>query len=179
MRFLWMGAALSMLLITAKAGAQQPPSPAPFDFADARPTNCEDRTARVDGINQSVSPGELIIVVARPGAGETRADLGRRRLYNVRAYWTKFLPAEMRRKPETIIPSEGERVAGSGRLEFYTCGKLSNAIKFRRNEHLLVGECYPPDDSYIRNGKFNLCEVKSNQIFYPCLNEKARRGRAR
>jgi hypothetical protein len=68
----------------------------------------------------------------------------------VRAYRTEFVPAPFRRGPETIILGEGEKVGGYGRLEFYTGGKLFYAINFRRNEHLLVGECYPPDDSYIR-----------------------------
>lgn len=182
MRFLSStAAALSLLLITANAGAQQPQSPthAQAQSADERPTNCEHRTAVVDSVGQSVPPAELIIVISRPGDGDTRADVGRHRLYNVRAYWTEFLPVRMRRKKETIILGEGEKVRGFGRLEFYTGGKLSYTTKFRGNEHLLVGECYPPDDSYIRNGVFNLCEVKINRIFYPCRDPKARRRRAR
>ncbi|HEX8633770.1 MAG TPA: hypothetical protein VF703_06405 [Pyrinomonadaceae bacterium] len=170
--------AVSLLSPTSNASAQQPqpPTRASASLADAHPTNCEDRTAIVDGVAQSVAPAELIIVISRRGNGDTKANIGRHRLSNARAYWTKFLPAGIRREPETIILGEGEKVEGLGRVEFYTGGKLSQTIKFRRNEHLLVGECYPPDDSYIRNGFFNLCEVKSNRIFYPCLDVKVRRG---
>jgi hypothetical protein len=180
MKFLWSFAiAVSLWSITSNASAQQPqsPTPASASLADVRPTNCEDRTAVVDGVVQSVSPAELIIVISRRGDGDTKANIGRHRLYNARAYWTEFLLAPISRKPETIILGEGEKVEGLGRLEFYTGGKLFYAIKFRRNEHLFVGECYPPDDSYIRKGMFNLCEVKSNQIFYPCRDMKARPGR--
>ncbi|HZG51930.1 MAG TPA: hypothetical protein VEZ40_07335 [Pyrinomonadaceae bacterium] len=182
MRFLWLPiAVLSLCLLTSNAGAQQPqsPTPAQAQAADARPTNCEDRTAIVDGIGQSVAAAELIIVISRLGDGDTRADVGRHRLHNARTYWTEFLPVGMRRKRETIILGEGEKVRGFGRLEFYTGGKLFYTIKFRGNQHLLVGECYPPDDSYIRNRVFNLCEVKSNQIFYPCRDQRARWRRIR
>jgi hypothetical protein len=174
-------AVLSLLSITANALAQQPAPPAadPAAFADLRPTNCEHRTAVLDGVNQSVAAGSLIIVISRPGEADTRADIGRHRLYNVRAYWTEFLPVGMRRNRETIILGEGEQVRGFGRVEFYTGGKLFYAIKFRGNENLLVGECYPPDDSYIRNGVFDLCEVSGNRIFYPCRDGKARAKRRR
>jgi hypothetical protein len=179
MKFLCAVAVLSLWLITANARPpQQPQSPQPVPAvpSDARPAGCADRSAILDSITQSVPVVEPIIVISRRGDGETRANLGWRRLLNVRTYWTKFLPAGIRREPETIILGEGKKVGGFGRVEFYTGGKLFYAIKLRRNEDLLVGECYPPDDSYIRNGFFNLCEVKSNRIFYPCLDVHGRRG---
>jgi hypothetical protein len=181
MKFLWSFAAVivSLLSITSNAGAQQPQSPThdPADLSDAQPTSCSHRNSVLDSVAQRVPVVEPVIVISRRGDDEPRADLGWRRLLNVRAYWTKFLPAGIRRKPETIILGEGEKVEGFGRLELYVRGKLFDVIKLRRNEDLFVGECYPPDDSYIRNNIFNPCEVKSNRIFYPCLGEKRRRGR--
>ena len=175
MKSLWsLAVAVSLLSITANASAQQPQPPAPDPTDYARPTSCAVRTVVIGGIGDSVAPAELIFVVARPGEGETRARLGRRRLYNVRVYWTEFLPPETRRRPETIILGEGEKVAGFGRLEFYSGGKLLEVMRLMRNADLFIGECYPPDDSYIRKGRFDPCEVKSNQIFYPCRDVKAR-----
>jgi hypothetical protein len=139
------------------------------------PARCHDYGAFLDVVHQGTAPDQLMIVIARLGDGDIRSNLNLRRLENVRAYWTKFLYEEHRRKPETIILAEGERVAGHGRLEFYVGGKLVGVLKVSRNADLYIGECYPPDDSFIRNGVFNPCEVKSNKFFYPCRAENARR----
>jgi hypothetical protein len=157
------------------AQQQQPPTSYLRDLNSQRPTNCADRTAAIDGTSYQTPADGLIIVIARLGDGETKANLNQRRLHNVRAYWTEFVPAQSRRKRETIILAEGEKVGGYGRLEFYVAGKLVLAISLLRNDDLHIGECYPPDDSYIRNNRFYPCEVKSNKIFYPCRDESARR----
>jgi hypothetical protein len=173
---------LICLLLPASVAPQQPaplPPVKPSDFVNDKPSNCASRTAALDGITQKVPPDELIIVIARPGDGDTRSDLSRRRLYNVRAYWSQFPPAEYRRGAETIILAEGERFGGYGQLEFYVGGKLVWVDKVARNADLRVGECYPPDDSYIRNGVFDLCEVRGNRIFYPCRDLMPRRKRKR
>ncbi len=181
MGFLRSAAVLSLLLINSDAFAQQPRLPTPdlSQVGDARPTSCAVRSAVIDGIRYNALADELIIIIARSGDGEMRADLGRRRLHNVRAYWTEFLPAGSRRRPETIVLAEGERVRGFGRLEFYTGGKLIEVIRLKRNADLFTGECYPPDDSYIRNNRFNPCEVRSNRIFYPCRDAKPRQRKRR
>ena len=173
---------LTCLFLLSPAVAQESSTPSPVkpsDFADAKPSNCPDRTANLDGIAQSTTAGELIIVIARSGDGDTKAGLSRRRLHNVRAYWLEYLPAVYRLRPESIILAEGERIGGFGQLEFYVGGKLIWADKVARNADLRVGECYPPDDSYIRNGFFNPCEVRSNRIFYPCRELIERRRRRR
>ena len=113
------------------------------------PAQCQFITPVLDVLTQNVAPDELITVVARLGVGETRPNLNRRRLHNVRVYWTEYLTA-FKRKPETIILAEGEKVEGDGRLEFYVGGKLTGILKVRSNGDLYVGTCYPPDDSYIR-----------------------------
>jgi hypothetical protein len=177
-------AALACFLCSLPAGSvapqQQPPAPArPGGFADASPRNCSSRTAALDGIAHDAGPDGLIIVIARPGEGDTRPGLSRRRLHNVRAYWSEFPTAERRRRPETVVLAEGEGVGGHGRLEFYVGGKLIWVDKVARNADLRVGECYPPDDSYIRNGVFDICEVRGNRIFYPCRDLAAPRRRRR
>jgi len=121
----------------------------------------------------------MIVVVARLGNKETRPELNRRRLQNVRAYWTEYLIEEYRRKPETVGMVEGETVDGYGRLEFYVGGKLVWVLKVRHNSDMDVGDCYPPDDSYIRKHLYNPCWVKSHRIFYPCRDKYERRRNAR
>jgi hypothetical protein len=108
----------------------------------------------------------LLIVIARMGEKEARANLNRRRLHNVRTFWTEF---RNKRKPETIILAEGERVKDYGRLEVYAGGKLATILKLKRDSDLIVGNCYPdPLEA-------PFCSVQSNQNFYPCLDRNRRR----
>ncbi|MCA1618000.1 MAG: hypothetical protein LC795_01520 [Acidobacteria bacterium] len=162
------------VLSCSAAVAQQPPlEPVKLsDFANAKPGRCEYRTAILDGIHQKTPADETITVIARLGDGETRTNLSWRRLHNVRVYWTQYLYKEHRRKPETIILAEGERVKGLGHLEFYVGGKLVEVMKVARTADLSIGSCYPPDDSYIRNRIFNPCWLESNRNFYPCRDKR-------
>ena len=157
--------------------SRQLPERKPIEFADARPTYCAERNLALDVLTQRTPEDELIIVIARLGDGETSPNLSRRRLYNVRAYWTEFLYPEGRRKPETIILAEGDRVKGYGQLEFYVGGKLVNLIKVSRNADLFVGMCYPEEDSQVRNHIFYPCEIAENKVFHPCRDRAARRRR--
>jgi hypothetical protein len=129
----------------------------------------------LSSINQEAAPDQLIIVIARLGDGDIRRNLNWRRLHNVRAYWTKFLEGEYRRKPETVILAEGERVSGYGQLEFYIGGKLIEVLSIHRNRDLITGVCYPLYDRHMRNGAFYFCDVEDNQIFYPCRERGAPR----
>ena len=164
------------------AVGQQPPQRAPVrlsDFENAKPTYCGDRIAVLDGIHQTVPADELIIVIARAGDHDKRASLSKRRLHNVRVYWSEFLYEKSRRNPETIILAEGERVKGLGRLEFYVGGKLDHVMKVAPNADLFVGECYPPDDSFVKNGVYDPCKVTSQRNFYPCRDKLTSRRRRR
>jgi hypothetical protein len=171
------------LLQGCLTAAAQGPAPLPHvkssDFDDAKPGRCESRGAELDGLTQSTPAGELIIVIARLGGGETNPDLNWRRLHNVRVYWTEFLGGVGRRRPETIVLAAGARTTGYGRLEFYVGGGLVHVMKVARGADISIGECYPPDDSYIKNGVFNRCEVSSNRNFYPCREKNARQRRKR
>ena len=169
-----------LLLGCSTAVAQSSLEPVKLsDYANAKPMGCAERQAVIDVISQKTPADELIIVVARLGTGETRPNLNWRRLHNVRVFWTEFLEKSGRRKPETIILAEGERVEGYGQLEFYVDGKLVGVVKVARNADLSIGSCYPPDDSYIRNRIYNPCWVKSDRNFYPCRDMYSKRRRNR
>ena len=134
------------------------------------PPNCHGRDAVLYGIAKSTSPNNLITVVANLGEGEDRPNLNQRRLHNVRVYWTKFLN-EYRRSPDTIILTEGEKVKGYGRLEFYVDGELKASLKLKRNSDLLVVDCSrspgdPACPPYERN-------------FYPCRDRYSKRRKHR
>jgi hypothetical protein len=180
MRTLIVKCVFALLLSCSAAIAQQPP-PLPTvklsDLADATPAQCQFRTPMLDYMNQDAGSDGVITVIARLGDGDIRPNLNRRRLYNVRAYWTEFPPQGQRRKPETIILKEGERVKGYGRMEFYLGENLVYVLKIARNSDVDFGNCYPPDDSYIRKGIYNACWVKSQRVFYPCRDMIMRRKR--
>ena len=168
-------------LLSCSTMAQQASPLAPVklsDFANAKPEPCAARTAALDGIVQKTPADELIIVIAHLGDGDVRPNLNRRRLHNVRAYWTQYLyegREGYRRNPKTIILAEGEKVKGFGQLEFYVGGKLVWVLKVARNADVDFGDCYPPDDSFIRHRVYDPCWVKSHQIFYPCRDRNIRR----
>jgi hypothetical protein len=146
----------------------------------AGPGGCNNNSRVLETVHQGAARDQLIIVIARPGAGDVRRNLNRRRLHNVLAYWTRFLKGGPGRKPETIILAEAERVSGRGRLEFYVGGKLYEVLDVERNRDLIAGECYPPDESYIsRSGVFDACRVAGNKIFYPCLDRNVLRRSSR
>jgi hypothetical protein len=156
---------------------QRPPALTPVklaDFDSRSPDHCEARTAAMDGITQKTPANDAIIVIARLGTGETKPNLNLRRLQNVRAYWTQAITPEARRKPETIILAQGERVEGYGRLEFYVIGKLVWVINIPRNADIDFGDCVAPDDTYIRKRVYDPCWVKSHRIFYPCRDRYPR-----
>jgi hypothetical protein len=169
----------SLMLSVPICVAQQPQRTPPYrlgDFDDDRPpSSCAERTAILDVITQRVATDELIIVIARLGYGETRPNLNHRRLHNVRIYWTEYLNPEGRRRPETIVLAEAERIRGYGRLEFYVGGTLEWVMKVARNADLDVLPCYPEDfDEVERTRVFDPCRLASARNFYPCRNRNRR-----
>lgn len=170
----------SLMLSVPMCVAQQPQRTSPYrlsDFEDDRPpSSCAERTAILAGITQRVAANELIIVIARLGDGETRPNLNHRRLHNVRTYWTEYLNPEGRRRPETIILAEAQRVKGYGRLEFYVGGRLDWVMKVAHNADLDVLPCYPEDfDEVKRTRIFDPCRMRSARNFYPCRDRNIRR----
>ena len=131
------------------------------------PFQCQHNEAFVSGIGQNIPAKTLLIVIGRAGENETKSNLNKRRLHNVRAYLTRFTKQAA---DESLILAEGEKVKGYGRLEFYINGKLTAILNIRHNWDLIVGNCYPdPLDA-------PFCSVKENQVFYPCLDRSKARG---
>jgi hypothetical protein len=134
------------------------------------PTGCEYNTSVLDGLAQSTSLDELIIVIAHLGRNETKSTLNHRRLDNVRVFLTEYLTnPKVRRKQQTIILAEGERANGLGRVEFYVDGKLVDTLRMRTNADLSLGNCgwEPPQDP---------CPPLMKN-FYPCRDKRVRRVR--
>ena len=168
-------------LICAASQAQQAglPAVAVSDFEKYGLTKCWERSGSLEYIHQDTPAGAMITVVARPGTDDKRPDLSWRRLRNVHAYLTQYLNPGYRRDPKTIAMVEGGRVEGYGRLEFYVGGRLVWLIKAPPDMDLDFGDCYPPDDSFIRRHRYDPCWVKSHRIFYPCRDRYVRRKSVR
>lgn len=124
------------------------------------PGRCYENQLILDVLAQNTPPDGLIIVIARLGRDESRAGLNRRRLHNVRTYWTELRGD--RRRPETIVLAEGERADDYGRLEFYVGGRLTAILKLKRNADLLAANCYPDP------GEAPCPPIEKN--LYPCLD---------
>lgn len=136
--------------------------------------NCATSTAALDVLAQNTAPGENIIVIARLGDAETRHDLSWRRLHNVRAYLTEFTSVgNGRRRPETILLAEGERVKGYGGIDIFVQGQLYKSLRIRPGGDLILGTCYPDPPEK------DPCTLKSDRIFYPCRDRYPTKSRPR
>ncbi len=112
---------------------------------------CESNAASLDNLVSGLrSSDERLFVVARLGAGERSRDLIRRRLYNVRAYFEWSWP-ELDAK--RFVFSEGDRVAGEGRVEFYVGSRLLLISLVERGRDICVACCDSPDLRYYGSGK--------------------------
>ncbi|HEX8560047.1 MAG TPA: hypothetical protein VF668_18265 [Pyrinomonadaceae bacterium] len=128
---------LSLLLWLVGAGAAAGQSaPAP----DAPPPdNCEGNSARLDALRNRAAArgaGEVVIAIARLGAGERSRELNRRRLFTVRQY---LVAAGL--EPRRVLVAEAEAAQGGGRVEVYVGGELAEVLAARRNEDLPAGTC--------------------------------------
>jgi hypothetical protein len=135
------------------------------------PGGCEFNNNILTVLAQSTDDDELVIVIARLGDSESRKNLNYRRLHNVKTFLTEFLAdASVRRRQETIILAEGQRVKGYGRVELYIKGKLYEILKARHNADLIVGYCSrePPEPP---------CPPIERNLF-PCRDKYLKRRKA-
>jgi hypothetical protein len=98
--------------------------------------DCEGVMMRLDFIAiaaDEAGKDQTIIIIARPGIGETSRKMVTSRLRQVANYLGRRIPSER------IITAEGERVRGLGQLEFYVGGRLHSIFKVRRNRDLVAG----------------------------------------
>lgn len=107
--------------------------------------NCEIDAANFDSIRLDARSGvgedEWLIVVARLGSGDTRANLNSHRLYAVKEHLSK---SERGIPAGKIVLAEGEKVSGNGKVEFYIDGKLTHVITTIKNQGICI-ECCNPD----------------------------------
>jgi hypothetical protein len=148
---------------------QKPGSETPIFPVEDLPGGCEFNNSVLTVLAQNTPADELIIVIARLGDRESRKNLNSRRLHNVKIFLTEFLVDSVRRRPETIILAEGQRVKGYGRVELYVKGKLYEVMKASHNADLIMGYCsreppeppcppiernlYPCRDKYLKRRK--------------------------
>jgi hypothetical protein len=130
------------------------------------PSDCEANIAALSAANHDAGQDGLVIAIARLGDGESRRELNRRRLHNVRVYLTEF---DWKRDPKTLILAEGERVKGYGRVELYVKGMQYHVLAVKRNGDLLVGSCEPDD----------IRPKKAEENLYPYLDRAKRRKQQR
>ena len=97
-----------------------------------------------DAALKQTKSGGVLIVNARLGDGENSRELTRRRLYNVRKF---FSEGSSKLASEKVVVAEGERVKGYGRLEYYLGGELYEQILFFKNGYI-CHSCCGPDEKY-------------------------------
>jgi len=123
------------------------------------PQHCEVNDHLLDTAHHLAGDDTVIIAVARLGTGERNPALNRRRLHNVKAYLTSF---GWKRRLDTVVTAEGERVNGFGRIDVYVRGGLWATLAVRRNDDLIVGLCEP---DYMRG-------EEETRTFYPWRDRK-------
>ena len=132
------------------------------EFENARPQYCWRNGHTLQDIIHFTPAEETITVISRLGDRDTRPNLNKRRLHNVRTYWTQYLGESIRRKPETVILAEGELVKGYGQIEFYIRGRLVELIKVSPNSDFNAADCYGGIDGE------QPCAEDWQKLFYPC-----------
>lgn len=143
--------AASSVLVVAQDKAWKLPNP--------KPQHCEMNDHLLDTAHQLAGDDTVIIAVARLGTGERNPELNRRRLHNVKAYLTSF---GWKRRLNTVVTAEGERVNGFGRIDIYVRGGLWASLAVRRNDDLILGLCEP---DYMRGRE-------ETRTFYPWRDRK-------
>jgi CTP-dependent riboflavin kinase len=114
--------------------------------------NCEESSAHLDGLIDILrSNNEILFVVARLGTKESSREFNRRRLYNIRIYFTETRGFEAKR----FVFAEGEKVNGLGRVEFYIGSSLKDIFGAKRNKDICVDCCGFPDTRYYGQGKID------------------------
>lgn len=149
----------NVVLIAAQQREPLPPRQA-SEFEDVKPKPCWWYGHRLEDITLSTPANENIIVISRLGEKDSKTNQNRRRLHNVKAYWT--LAMGERRDPKTIILAEGEPVKGRGQIEFYVRGQLVWIFKVYPNSDLNAADCYgwAPGETP--------CAEDWQKQFYPC-----------
>ena len=138
------------------------PTLQPSQFVDAKPMHCWYNELRLTGLTQYTPRDKTFIVISRLGDKDSKPEFNKRRLHNIRTYWTQHIPESDRRDPQKIILAEGEPTSGYGQVEFYLDGRLVEVLKARPNGDLGVADCYAGVDGEPP------CAEEWQKLFYPC-----------
>ena len=126
--------------ILAPDSARAVSNSGPVGQEQLAPTGCELNSSTLSNVHHeltAIGPDSLVIVVARLGDHEKSAKLNLRRLQDVKSY----LVGAWKRSAKTLVLTQGERVSGFGRVEFYIGGRLFDRIVLRRNGDLMLDKC--------------------------------------
>jgi hypothetical protein len=127
---------------------------------EAATISCEDNLALLDTLIQSIHTDKMLLIVSHLGKRENRADLSRRRLYNIKTYYTKGFD-QTEREAESIVIADGEKVTGKGYLDFYVEGQIILRLYLNYNRDLTFGPCtLLPEEKR--------CSTAYEKMFYPC-----------
>jgi hypothetical protein len=118
-------------------------------YNDDRVLDCDYSVSVQDNVImtalEQTREGGFLIIIIKPGDGETSPELTRRRLYNLREYFLRGRGSHL--KLEKVIFAKGDQVKGYGRIEYYLGGKLFERLLFRKNGYI-CHECCGLDDRY-------------------------------
>ena len=142
---------LLLLCISLSVDAQTEesfPTRKQSEFTNARPQYCWHNELQLNSIKQHIPTDKTIIVIARLGDKDSKPNLNKRRLHNVRRFLTlgesyKYSNGKSyKHTEESIISAVGEPTKGYGQVEFYLDGRLIEVIKLGGNRDLFIGDCY-------------------------------------
>jgi hypothetical protein len=132
---------LSCSPATVNPYQQQPLNQPPF-VVEANGDECEMNSLHIRFLRGQVEQGHHTVkVVARLGDVEQGHDLNKRRLHNAQT-------ALKRHRITSVEVTEGEKVNGLGRVEFYIDNKLFMVSIVRTGKDLCVTCCDPEKDLY-------------------------------
>jgi hypothetical protein len=161
---------LSVTLAVAPQTDEAFPTRQQSEFANARPQYCWLNHVQFDQIKQHIPTDKTIIVIARLGDKDSKPNLNKRRLHNIRVFLTAAeLGERYKHSEDSIILAEGEPTKGYGQIEFYLNGRLIEVIKVGADRDLFIGDCYGE----------RLCSEDWEKLFYPCKDQSKERKQKR
>ncbi|MBA2335716.1 MAG: hypothetical protein H0V90_12380 [Blastocatellia bacterium] len=120
----------------------------------SNPLGCDEAVARQDVVVsvalERLRENSFLIVVIRPGAGETSKKLASERLFNINQY---FRLRGSRITPDKLVIATGAQTQSLGQVEFYINGQLADALPYPRNGFICHACCGPDTDFYPDKGR--------------------------
>jgi hypothetical protein len=105
-------------------------------------TSCEENEARLDQLlvlfGKERDPENVLIIIAHLGSGENSLEINQLRLHNAKEY---LLGKSFSSNGSRIIITQGEKIIGLGRIEFYFGGKKVESLLIKKNRNLCVDCC--------------------------------------